>query len=215
METSGALVFAYHLIPSNAEAAAVTVNTVSFQPLAFPISGHVDATASGVLFHETDEETNLFGKSGLDSACAPFSSLSSAYRALLSSGGTTVGESYENVELTMSNLTVGHSYHFQWWMNDSSGTDAFMAYGDDGRGNIIDLTTGNGNGALGQFGIGTFTATETSQLITFYGDYDEVPLINAFQLRDLSAIPESSVYAALVGAGALAAAQVRRRKRLA
>ena len=58
--------------------------------------------------------------------------------------------------------------------------------------------------SLGQFAIGTFTANAPSEAITFTGS--PIPIINAFQLRDLgpvvSGVPEPASLT-LLGIGAV------------
>lgn len=61
------------------------------------------------------------------------------------------------------------------------------------------------SGGTGQFSIGTFTADATTQTVTFQGHVNFGTLENAFQLRNITAVPEPGTLALfLSGAGLLA-----------
>lgn len=174
------------VIGAELDGSATTVGTVSFSAVPFD-SGtgtfHTPSfTLSGVQIF------NQFGTPNYSGNASPFSGLTSSYRTLLT-GGAVFGGS---ATLTLNGLTAGHAYEFEAWTNDSSG---------DGFTNGVDYSDGltdmylapNQTGALGeigQFGVGTFTASGTSQVINLDGG--EVGMMNAFQLRDLgaTAVPE-------------------------
>jgi hypothetical protein len=96
---------------------------------------------------------------------APFTSLSSAFQNVLASGDYQ--DSGNTGSIVYTGLTVGKTYEFQFLVNDSRGCC-------DGRSEV--LTAGNsvtvtpyatgGDGTLGTFVNGTFTADATSQTIT-------------------------------------------------
>ena len=69
-------------------------------------------------------------------------------------------------------------------------------------------------GGTGQFVIGTFTSGDPTEIITFTGtDSTQAPTINAFQLRDLTAVPELSTMSILLLGGTLSGLRLLRRKR--
>ncbi len=110
----------------------------------------------------------------------------------------------------MDSLEIGHSYAFQWWSSDADG----FFYHTSATGDLtLSANTSGSEGGLGQYGVGIFTATDTAMAIQFWSD-DYLPLINGFQLRDLSGapIPEPSTYAALAGVAALGFVLLRRRR---
>ena len=91
-------------------------------------------------------------------------------------------------------------YLFQSWTNESR---EHLEYR---RGTIISggSTTGwveynvsGNNGGLGQFVVCTFTANATTQVFTYTSP--EYAQINAFQVRDITAIPEPSSFAMVLG----------------
>jgi hypothetical protein len=97
-----------------------------------------------------------------------------AYDYLLKSStdafGTPTGIQYG--ALTFGGLTSGYDYQFQVWYNEPNGADdkRIMRFGD-GAGNYVQLRGGDANGVTngdnyGQFAIGTFTASGTSQTLT-------------------------------------------------
>jgi hypothetical protein len=116
--------------------------------------------------------------------------------------------------LTMSGLTVGHQYVFEFWVNgsNSAGTDNFRTTATAPNSVSLDDNTTNAIGGTGQFVIGTFTCGDPTEVISFTGtDSTQAPTVNAFQLRDLTVVPEPSTLALLgLGAGITA---LRSRKR--
>lgn len=184
-----------------------TVNGVFFD--IYPISNGANA-----FFGITNVAT--FGFSNLESsdtaygsASAPYNSLSASYQTLLSSGaGSSTGAT---LTLTLLNLTNGTPYLFQWWSNDSG-----LAYGGVNSTTAtatnavtLDENTTNAVGGMGQWAVGTFTASGTTQTISFSGARPE---INGFQLR---IVPEPGAFALLACGGLVVGglALVRRRQR--
>lgn len=150
------------------------------------------------------------GYSGYGYGSGPFSGLSSAYQGLLGYGN------YGNaaavvMTLTITNLTIGNSYQFQWWVNDSRQVWAGQTV-DATAGNSVtlDANTTEAAGGIGQHVLGTFVADGTSQTIDFQGNAGNATLQNAYQLRDITPVPEpASATLLMLGAAALAA---RRRR---
>jgi hypothetical protein len=102
----------------------------------------------------------------------------------------------------MAGLTVGRDYLIQWWSNDSSSSGNFDQTQDTrpGGGSTVTLDSNIAGtvGGLGQYAIGTFTATDTILAVLNLDGIAGWPLINAFQIRDVtsSAVPEPGQVAA-------------------
>jgi hypothetical protein len=206
VSTTGSLVAAF-----NMNGSAVTVNGVNFS--AFPVTGGTTTATSGNFsFHETPG--TLVAPANLGSASPPFSNLSANYQTLLSSAISTSDNN--TLTLTMSGLTLGQQYQFQWWLNASS--NFTLGYGTTASSPnpvTLDSNTTDTNGGLGQFVIGTFFCGATTQIITFTGiDSTNAPTVNAFQLRNLSIVPEPSTFALLASGALLGIARIIRRKRV-
>ena len=115
----------------------------------------------------------------------------------------------------MNGLTPGNQYEFQWWDNYSTNPGSGQGIVTATAGNSITL---NGNpsgidGGLGQFGIGRFVADATgSQAITFSSPPvgGAGALVNSFQLRNTTPVPEPST--ALFGLVLCAAPALRRQR---
>jgi hypothetical protein len=142
---------------------------------------------------------------GFISTNPPFSTLSAAYQELLGNYGGPVAGS---LSLTINGLTVGDQYEFEWWANLSTtyqGGPSLTNQITATAGNSVQLssnTTGT-DGGVGQFVLGNFTATTTSEAITFSGS--PTTFINALQVRDLgpaTATPEPASLT-LLGLGSL------------
>jgi hypothetical protein len=207
----GSSVKAFNLGPSSGSSmvTSTTVSGVNFG--AFGISANGDSssvTVDGFVFAESP--SNLISYAALGSVSGPYSLLSSSYQTLLSAAGSAM--EVETVSVTMPSLTVGNVYLFQWWTNNSSGVTGTGTTTATGFTNSITLNANTTSPAfgLGQYAIGTFTATASDMRIDFTGSI----LVNAFQLRDVTAVPEPSSYAVFAGIGGLAIALVRRRKSL-
>ena len=213
VSTNGTLIYAYNLGASGVT--STTVNGVTFDAWTIPQVGKT-TTFNQVTFTETDAG-RLHSYNTLGSIQSPFSGLSSVYQALLSTAGTSTNPN--TINLTLGGLTAGKSYEFQWWSNNSS-LQANPSFGET----YLNTTSTAGNsvllqanptgvlGNLGQYVIGTFTASGTSQVISYNGTSPSRALINAIQLRDITNVPEPSTYAlAAIASGVMAAVARRRR----
>ena len=193
VSTNGTLVQAANF----GTASTATVNGVTF-------AGFTGAGASTTVGNFTLSGGAL-ANGGLGGGGGAFAALTPAYQGLLLNA-TGVPGANSILTLTMSNLTVGNSYEFQWWYN-GSGVAQSTANVTAVAGNSV---TVNGNpagtlGSLGQFALGTFVANATSQAITFTGSAAAAGALNAAQLRLLpaaSVVPEpGSALAGLLALG--------------
>lgn len=184
--------------------------------------GGPDTTVNGVLFQGFTPSGNsgtsgnftflgsFFGVlSGVGPASPPFSS---SYQTLLNSAI----DDNESITLTISGLTLGDQYQFQWWTNDSTtNTNNDFTTATDVNSVALQDSSDPRDGGIGQFALGSFTATGTTEIVRFTrGSGDSVPIINAFQLRDITPtapVPESgsTLLLLLLALGALLV--VRRR----
>ncbi len=197
VRNDGSLVAAF-----NMNGNAVTVNGVPFASWTFPFMATTTTMGN---FTITESPGHLLAYSTLGSASAPFANLSSNYQTLLSSAVSS--DDNNAITLTINGLTIGQTYELQWWLNASqyngSGT-GFRTTASAPLPVTLDDNTTNAIGGVGQTVVGTFTAGDTFETITFTGaDSTQAPTINAFQFR---AVPEPSSLALLALGGLLAAA---------
>jgi hypothetical protein len=221
--TVGTLDRAYNFGGPNVSSA--TVNGVTFAP--FSVSDQVGApsvTVGGTTTTELNPGYGvLFGHdTAAGSGAFPFNNLSSDYQSLLRS---IVYHGGGDMLLTVNGLTVGNTYAFQLFANDSRFPEAGRNETvSDGQGHTTTLFYNGGTeGSLGQYTVGTFTADATSQTIELDsnpGVFDfKTAQLNAMQLRVTAVAPPVNVVpipAALAGGAALlgllgAGRQVRRR----
>jgi hypothetical protein len=152
------------------------------------------------------------GNYGTATNVAPFGNLPTAYKDLLRDGGYTAG----GTSLTISGLTIGQTYAFQWW---STAPTPFAPFGSPEIDATITATAGNGvtldpnlsnvNGGLGQFAIGSFTADGATQTLAFTAGS-----ISAIQLRQTSGastVPDAGGTLAMLGAALAGLIWLRRR----
>jgi len=211
--TTGTLLYAYNI--GIAGVGSTTVNGVTFSPLAFPTSSQT-ITSGSVTF--TESPGLLAGYNNLGSIQAPYANLSSAYRSLLDSGGSA--NVAATITTTLGGLTAGQEYLLQWWSSNAANSSGFegatLKFTTAAATNSVQLNanTGSTPGGLGQYAIGTFTASGTTQQFTLdaplFGTTN--PLISGFQVR---AVPEPATcvmaLAGLVGCGVA----LRRRRQTA
>jgi len=222
VSTSGTLLYAYNVGWDGATGgfngstgtavAAATVNGVTFSafglPAGYPTSGNTVTVGSVTM---TEAPGNLWSSNSLGNATG----LSSSYQSLLASGGGASNPA--TITITLGGLTVGNQYQLQVWSNNSgNGTGAYstpIANTLVSSVVTLDANTTNAAGGVGQYVLGTFTAATTSMNFTLAGTgaSGASPLINAFQVRDLTAIPGPGGLALAVGLGAAGSGGRRRR----
>lgn len=191
VSTNGSLIGAFNV--GGTGVAPTTINTVNFQSFAVP-NGSTGATVGNfALTGPPLGAGNFFG-----SPSAPFSTLPSEYRALLGAG---IYQGF-GFTLTIAGLIVGAQYEFQWWCNYSEFSQTLHSATAEGSTVSLLNRTPDSNGGLGQYAIGTFTAGAATESIAFTGFNGQTNalggLLNGFQLRQTSAVPESGSSLALL-----------------
>jgi hypothetical protein len=157
-----------------------------------------DATIEGVTFTGSDSTTAFGSDISLTSFTGvtadfgsfsenPYASLTADYRSLLSTAATN-GAAVSAV--TLNNLTIGKRYQVQVWINDSSSsnTNAQPVYLSIGTAGAVELDPANpdAEGALGQYGIGTFVADAVSQTFALGGNRLQLNAIQVRQVNDIN-----------------------------
>ena len=177
VSTNGGLLYAYD--DSNLSA---TVNGVVFAAgnSASSLGGNVDI--SGYYWYNA----TAFGSGSGN----PWNNLSSAWQSILQGG--VYANSNVTMTVTLNNLTSGHAYQLQIWVNDtrvgaSNRTETVTSAG--GNTVTLDYNNTSANGGVGQYAIGTFMADATTQAFTLTGAQPAAgnsAQLNALQVRDLS-----------------------------
>jgi autotransporter-associated beta strand protein len=181
---NGGLLYAY-----NDANTATLVNGVAFAAGNSSSAFGSDVSMSG----NSSFSPTAFG-SGTGS---PWSGLSSAYQTTLKGGAYTSNNGTQTV--TLKNLLIGHPYLVQIWVNDnrslaSNRTETVTSSG--GNTVTLDYNNTSANGGVGQYTIGTFTASATNQTFTLAGVLPaggNSAQLNAIQVRDLFAPDGSTV----------------------
>ena len=190
---SGALVGAFNV--GDGGVGSTTVNGVAFSPFAVDSTGGPvnNVTVGNFNLATTDffaSDNTLYG-----SGSNPFASLSANYKALLRSATIVTNFVFDPspaaFDLTLSGLTMGSQYKFQWFAS-ASGPGTLLHASSAGTSVTLSDNVTNAEGGLGQYAIGTFTADSASQVITFnsVGSGSQFALVNGFQLRDFGPVPE-------------------------
>jgi hypothetical protein len=233
ISTIGDLEYAYRFELTSGTAGDVTVNGVTFTS----ISGSGSVSSSFVRTENITNDTiftfspmnvspvlstnHQFGN-GRSVGVVESPTMTSSYINFLggyifaggaNSPGTVTGRR-NGYTLTLNGLEIGKEYSVQVWFNDSrAGTS--VRQGVIQGGPTIDYNTSantgtsGGQGGLGQYAVGTFVATGTTEDVVFLGFANDGvgAQLNGFQLR---AIPEPASVM-LAGLGAIAMGLRRRR----
>jgi hypothetical protein len=203
VSTTGTLIGAFNV--GDAGVPGTTVNGVNFQSFAAP--GGNGSSGNFTMMPGGGGVFNSNTSGG--SANPPFSTLTPAYQTLLMSYVTPL---FSPVTLTMSGLSAGTSYQFQFWSNLSSQMFGYQITATAGNSVTLSSNTDGMEGGLGQWVTGSFIADSATQNVTFLGDGDG-GFLNGFQLRQ-TAVPEGGTLSLLaIGLAALAWHQRRRSRR--
>jgi hypothetical protein len=184
--TTGTLVFAYDW---QGPEGSTTVNGVAF-------TGETNAASPTDL---TLPPMVYFPNACMINA-APYNELSAAYSNILSGELYNVGTA--PLTFTIGGLTSGNFYSVQFWVNVPNAGDASLevTLGNVSGGNSVILNSsypgaslGAGGGYPGQYSIGTFMASGTTQTFTLSSSAAQgfgigIPSINAIQVRTLPVV---------------------------
>ena len=172
--TNGTLLYAY-----NNSGSSASVNGVTFVGV-----NSASAWGTGVVlggFNATATSAYVGGSS------TPWNYLPAGYKTILQGGAYNGGG---NATVTLTNLTTGHQYLVQVWVNDSrsGGTTTRTETLTSTGGNTVTLAYNSTlvQGGVGQYSIGNFTATATSQ--TFTMNSSASTQLNALQVLDVTPI---------------------------
>jgi len=222
ISTIGDLEYAYRFEATTGATGDVTVNGVTFasvngegmnsNPLAHSNFTFAPLNASPVL------STNHQFGNGRSVGVNASAGMSTAYISFLGgyvyAGGANafpeVSGRRNGYTLTMAGLEIGKEYSVQVWYNDSrSGTTSRQGAILNGPTIDYNVSPATANGGLGQYAIGTFVATGTTESFVFRSSTNDGvgAQLNGFQLR---AIPEPASVM-LAGLGAIALGLRRRR----
>ena len=205
----------------------VATNDSTIQALSFSDAGGADATVNGVLFTAVDAVvgTTTAGEVftfGSGEGALQVTEVGNGNVRGLGAFDPTGDANYDNIlggmfdnnvaagptyTFEIQNLVDGRDYTIQLWSHDGRNFDIpeRTTTFDDGNGSSVTLTQGIVPGTdNGDFVIGTFTASGTTQTINVSSNVSAV--INAYQLR---AVPEPGSLALLSLCGLLVA---RRRR---
>jgi hypothetical protein len=232
VSTSGTLLYAYNVgwngttggpggTPGTGVAAA-TVNGVTFSAFGLP-GGYTnyESTVTVGSVTMTESPGDLWSSNILANGSGPsssYSALSSSYQSLLASGGGATDPA--TITVTLGGLTVGQQYQLQIWSNNSGNGNGPFGIGTPIANTLVssavtlDANTTNTSGGVGQYVLGTFTAATTSMNFTLAGSGGGAasPMINAFQVRDITPIPGPGGLALALGLGAVGSGGRRRRR---
>ena len=179
VSTNGISLYAY-----NNSGSSATISNVTFTGVNSSTAWGTGVTLGGW----TGTATSAF----VGGSVAPWNTLPAAYQTILQ------GAVYNNggiATVTLNNLTIGHPYQVQVWVNDSrsGGTTNRTETLPGAAGSTVTLAYNSqqAGGGLGQYTLGSFTATATNQSFTLNGAASTQ--LNALQVRDVSPIGPSIV----------------------
>jgi hypothetical protein len=214
---------------------ATTVNGVAFNPLTntgdvfSDGSGKISVSINNVLTPGSVDNGLSGGPTG--SVYLAYTGGSTNYQNVVSTLGFTNSGVGTGMTVTLSDLTIGNYYQVQVWAFDGK-SENITDVGTDSENGVnritTELTGANNvliNGSplpttpeIGQFALGNFTATSTTEtfqaLQTQTGDVVDAAVINDVSVRDFGVIPEPS-QVCLFGMGLAMLAVVMRRRRVA
>lgn len=177
--------------------------------------GHASNPSTAAFSYRDGAE---FGTAGTDwnNLKASYLNYSSLLEGGILANSNPTGNSLKTYTLTLGGLVIGNTYSVQFFIHDSRGNTAQPKDTFDSNGSTVTVDTNvtNSAGGLGQWVIGTFTADASTQSITVgtagSGTPDgALPQLNAYQVRDITVVPEPAV--ALLGSLATLITLRRRR----
>jgi hypothetical protein len=201
---TGTVVEAYTFGPGGIT--GTTINGVAFSP--FVANGSFPGLSLGG--SPGGASVGVFG-----SLSGAYAALDPAYRSMLRSAAY---ETDGPLPVTLSLLTPGQAYEIVFWVNDSRGTvgpSRTETLSGDGSSTAMLAFNTTGEGGLGQYVIGTFTADAATESFTILGfDSRQGSVYTASQINgiELLATPEPASMT-MIGLGALGLGLARRRKR--
>jgi hypothetical protein len=184
----------------NASGGGQTDGTISF--------AYTSGTGSAISSTNPNGDVNGFGEF---STASPSSA---AFAALLNTGGNfgSASGSGSAGTVTISGLTSGANYDVEELSYVLGFTGAVTLSG------TTPVTVSNdigGNLGVGQFAIGTFTATGSTETFNWTGAANQgFPMLGNINVEEITAAPEPSTYALMLGGLALLVIQLRRRRHL-
>ncbi|HWD92142.1 MAG TPA: PEP-CTERM sorting domain-containing protein [Verrucomicrobiae bacterium] len=173
-----------------------------------PFNGNAGSglTVNGVTFQAFSDlpgAADNFDNGGNNGTFASPGTSDNNYNNLLNAGA--FGNNSGAYTVSWNGMTVGNSYLVQLWVNDgrNSTVNARTETVTGGLNTSLSLAYGSGNSGPGQYVIGTFVATDSSETLTLTpGPAIPSAQFNLLQVRDLSLIPEPSIFAlSLAGLG--------------
>lgn len=195
MGISGVLASPINWSAAQTISGASDISTLGLQDYAY--TENSSATVNGVAFtglnganHSGENPPNMTttGFSGNYNGYGPGPA---SYNGIVSSGIYNDASSGNGIgSVGLNNLTAGHQYLVQYWVNDARG-----GAGGSNRavtlssptGNSVSLSYGVAGVGYGQFGTGTFTAAGSTATIVVNGNSQDVQM-NALQVRDFTNI---------------------------
>lgn len=211
VRTDGTLVAAVNF--GDTGVSSYAVNGVTFTAFASPYNAgsNVSSVVNGIQLNETDPNWDLIASNSVGANSGAFSALGAGYRGLLGSaaGSSVPGTLVVIFGQSPYQLTIGRDYLIQLWVNVSSSGSAF-GMGDSVQVSdnaltpssvTLDSNLSDSAGALGQYVVGTFTATWTTAQVRIDGLAGAFPLVNAMQIRDITGVPAPGALGLLAIAG--------------
>lgn len=195
--TTGSLVYAFNFGHGGfgpGDVTATTVNGVTFAPFGVDSSAPQTVTVGDLTL--TEDPNFLFAYDPFGYTAAPYSGLSSDYKALLDQA--VYAAEPGTITIALGGLTAGQNYSVQWWTNDSSLTYGSLTTASGVTDVTLDPNTTDVLGGVGQYAIGTFTATSGTQTFTLTGSVGsnpafDFPMISGLQLRTAGVTPVPEV----------------------
>lgn len=173
-----------------------------------PYNGNASSglTVNGVAFQAFPDlpgATDNFDNGGGNGTYASPGTADNNYNNLLNAGA--FGNGSGAYTLSWNGMTVGNTYLVQLWVNDARNSivNARTETVTGGANTSLSLAYGSGDSGPGQYVIGTFVATDSSETLTLTpGATIPSAQFNLLQVRDITPIPEpSSIALSLTGLG--------------